>query len=1624
MMSPLRVFRVLFLCLAISLSACGGGGGGAAPTNTPVSPPPPPSSISGVAKNSVIVGAEIKLFRFDAGGMELEIAASNAPVTTKARGEFYFAVPNGGIGADAGPLIIRSVGGVMNSAAAPTLEALIADSSALQVDRNQTTQNLSPATSVAAALLRLQAASSAAAPTVGAANAVIAQVENALGFSLEQDPEDPTTALALFSRSIDNNLGLTESPDNNPAVEEFIEYMALNLSSESGVLDNTMLDPATGDTVAAGFAGIGSGLLDAIVTAGPSSIQLAHFAIDKTELENDGMDTAFLEIFLSSATGEPASDGTMVSLETSAGRLTISKYLPFTVGGSARVNVSSVWAGDAEITVITGIANGGVASFPVALDIVDNVADVDDDNLPRISGAGATGNNEIIVTFNEAMRGGIESAENPAHYRISGVKSLISSPVTKSIEPEIANPEVLIIDAELILPERNAVRLTTWSQSDLRYELVVVNTVDLQGNAMAPGDQFQNAPNRMEFQGVPPSGDEVVDTDGDGLSDSDEQRGWIVTTITAAGQVLRFEVTSDPNNADTDGDGVSDYEEFHGGLNPRTADSDGDTLSDDLEWNTVFSDGLNQDSDGDGVQDGFEYYTFRTSPILADTDGDQFSDPDEVSAGNRNPLVADLPSPVITIGEIQLELDTRFTFTDVTGQSDTTTDSVSTNLVRKQDDKLSTSRENSYKSSVGFSQELEVGFGQDGTLGWSGKATFGSTQSTERGNTLTTSSESATGSEEAYNSSLQTAVTRDLSKSVTREIVGASAQVDLSISNAGTIPFTIDSLEITLQSQDPQDRRRIVPIASLVPANNFGGFGDTEGLEVNVGVLGATERGPFVFSSSEGEAVFPARVEQLLKNPQGVIASLANYNIRDEFGRNFTFISNDVVNRTAGLTFDFGDGTSESYRIATASAHDRSTGRPLGITMEYALSIIGLQRYPTIRDGGNGIVETQASGDDEQKVEYGAAIEPREIIILAISDALNSTPDPEGDDEIVMADYETTSFLVDGELGPKYLTRFRSVGIREDNPSTPNLREDKQFWAVLSSKELAGTDFDDIVVRAGDTFDISFVKDEDNDGVWAREESLHRSSDTDEDTDDDSLSDAEEIQEGWRIQVRGSSLIERVYPDPTQVDSDADGLTDLLERSCGLDPRKRDTDLDGLSDADELLGTGLLSGSPRYINDGGGSALVAHEPLRAIDIDAGLLFGICDPDGLMTGAFATDPLNPDTDGDTIPDGAEIALGIDPNLFADGAGFIDSDQDGLVDSVETDGFSARLNTAGNVRFTSDPFDADSDDDGLPDLLEHYLGSNPQSEDTDGDGLLDRLEYAGAETCITLDTMAPNTCIDFQLRRYDEYVADCTDAPACNVVVALATSYDSNLNESDTDKDLLPDSEEITGSWLIARTIRGLTDSYSVGACDTCIRKTEIRNFDTDGDSIPDGQETNSLRGYLTDPTSADSDGDGRDDDIDWPSSNPLVPEIKLQITVNEVRVLTGIGEDIDPRVFVCTPAQVAFGGVVFEMCGTEFAAWSGSNVADNTAISDGDEILIFGGLPYLLLTDVTSTDNIEIRFIAYDNEGGSTNDLLNLADRTFDYDSATIGDGSEETITLNNSSEGSVSIRYQISALDQ
>lgn len=109
-----------------------------------------------------------------------------------------------------------------------------------------------------------------------------------------------------------------------------------------------------------------------------------------------------------------------------------------------------------------------------------------------------------------------------------------------------------------------------------------------------------------------------------------------------------------------------------------------------------------------------------------------------------------------------------------------------------------------------------------------------------------------------------------------------------------------------------------------------------------------------------------------------------------------------------------------------------------------------------------------------------------------------------------------------------------------------------------------------------------------------------------------------------------------------------------------------------------------------------------------------------DNDGLSDEAemaMATNPSNPDSDGDKALDGIDL-FPLNPREWQD------SDKDGLGNNADQDNDNDGLNDKEEVFvFGTNPLNPDSDNDGLSDKEEIDLSTNPLAADSDKDGVVD-------------------------------------------------------------------------------------------------------------------------------------------------------------------------------------------------------------------------------------------------------------------------------------------------------------
>lgn len=230
--------------------------------------------------------------------------------------------------------------------------------------------------------------------------------------------------------------------------------------------------------------------------------------------------------------------------------------------------------------------------------------------------------------------------------------------------------------------------------------------------------------------------------------------------------------------------------------------------------------------------------------------------------------------------------------------------------------------------------------------------------------------------------------------------------------------------------------------------------------------------------------------------------------------------------------------------------------------------------------------------------------------------------------------------------------------------------------------------------------------DSDGDGLLNIEEYSYHTDPQVADSDGDGLADGIEVH--------------TYFTNPTMTDTDSDGLTDSEEVALGTDPLYYDTDGDELSDGDEVH---LYHTNP-LLADTDGDGMPDNWELDHL-LNPLVSDGTPDPDNdgltnLQEFQHETDPHNPDSDSDGLSDGDEVHIyQTDPAQY-------DTDGDGFNDGWELRfGFNPLVDDTNNSDPNKRP-DADPDGDGLTNLQEEQIDTNPTNADTDGDGFSDSAE----------------------------------------------------------------------------------------------------------------------------------------------------------------------------------------------------------------------------------------------------------------------------------------------------------
>jgi uncharacterized repeat protein (TIGR01451 family)/gliding motility-associated-like protein len=435
--------------------------------------------------------------------------------------------------------------------------------------------------------------------------------------------------------------------------------------------------------------------------------------------------------------------------------------------------------------------------------------------------------------------------------------------------------------------------------------------------------------------------------------------------------------------------------------------------------------------------------------------------------------------------------------------------------------------------------------------------------------------------------------------------------------------------------------------------------------------------------------------------------------------------------------------------------------------------------------------------------------------------------------------------------------------------------------------DAAGTDPCDPIQSSGYTgYDannaIWSAADCDGDGVTNGTEDTNGTDPYNTDTDGDGVPDATDVDAldpCNPVQSAGYTGYDSSNAIWSSADCDGDGVDNGTEDTNGTDPYNTDSDGDGVSDDTDTnsLDPCSPSQSPLYIGYDASNTIWS-----AAD---------CDGDGVDNGTEdtnGTDPYNTDTDGDGVADDIDTdALdSCSPSQFplytgydasntiwsaadCDGDGVdnvtedtngtdpynTDTDGDGVADDIDTDPLDPcdPFQSAGYTGYDASNSIwsvADCDGDNINNGTEVINGTDPYNTDTDGDGIPDNL-----------DTDALDPCSPAQDAGYTGYDATnaiwlAADCDGDGITNGTEFTNSTDPYNTDTDGDGVPDATDADALDPCSPTqVAGYTGYDSTNALWLAA--------DCDGDGITNGTEfTNG-----TDPYNSDTDGDGVDDGIE-------------------------------------------------------------------------------------------------------------------------------------------------------------
>ena len=742
---------------------------------------------------------------------------------------------------------------------------------------------------------------------------------------------------------------------------------------------------------------------------------------------------------------------------------------------------------------------------------------------------------------------------------------------------------------------------------------------------------------------------------------------------------------------DEDGDGLPDtFEMENFGFAPTRSDTDGDGLGDNEELNAYGTDPLDPDTDGDGLTDYEEIITYGTNPFMRDTDGDRLTDYEETKIYGTDPHEVDTDGDGLDDHfEVHYTWDISNVTISITGViigGETYYDHTDPLNPDTDGDGLLDGQEGPLG---GYYLPFAYDFGDHPII-----FNYGYTHPLDNDTDDDSFMQETDGTISEPRTFLMSMTDKDEIDGIT--VVYIDPEEGPELRTFRTNPICPDSDQDTGSSSillsDGYELSRTPPTD---PLNN-----DCDGDGIIDGNEGTSS--PY---SNKTDPLNPDTDGDGLGDMQEIVLCLDPGN-PDTDG--------DMVS----------DGD-EFLKFGTNprlwdSDNDRLSD---GEELFYWHS------NPMIKDSDNDGI---SDGDE---------------VLIYFSDPMDEDSDNDNlTDPMEIFVYHTNPLEADSDYDG--IVDGEEIFLYGTNP----LDWDSDDDSILYPNETGGitwsmSDYREVIVFGTDPLD----SDTDNDGISDALETYISSGTipnfnpinvdaTDPDTDDDGLLD------GVELYVKNASDI--IYPyvsyyityplnsSPLSSDTDGDGVDDYREIIIyASNANMTDTDKDGLTDYEEIV---EYNTSPIFW-DTDKDNISDYDEVHGFTASAGYKYP------WIKVPYVTDPADPDTDDDLLPDGYEVQIlksnprreDENDNDILDGLEF-DTDEDGLADGLEFYVYNTSMYPGGG------PLNPDSDMDGLSDGSEVYIyGTDPADPDTDDDGILD-----GAEIAVGTDPLV--------YTEWDEYV----------------------------------------------------------------------------------------------------------------------------------------------------------------------------------------------------------------------------------------------------------------------------